>query len=549
MWKKLGALGFAVASITMLAGCGGGSSTGRDEAKALGAIEDQILFVGNGAEPEGLDPHIITGIPEHHIITAIYEGLVAMDAGELTPVPAVAESWEVSEDRLVYTFHLREDAKWSNGDPLTSQDFLYAWQRILTPELASEYNYMLFPMKNARAFAEGDITDFAEVGARAIDDHTIEVTLENPTPFFLQLHIHYSWFPVHRATIEKFGKMADRNTGWTRPENMVSNGPYTLTRWEPNNVIETRKSDTYWNRDNVKLQGVNFYPVTNEKTEERMFLAGELHMTENVHVSMVEVFQRENPGVIRTDPWIGSYFYRVNTTRKPFDDPRVRRALAMTVDRDSITTHILKAGETSAGTLTPPNVNGYTAEASIPFDPEGARALLAEAGYPNGEGFPEFGILYNTQEKHKIIAEAIQQMWKQHLGVNVTLENQDWKVYLASTSNDNLDYDVSRAGWIGDVVDPINFIECFVTGGGNNRTGWSNAEYDRLVDASATAGSQEERYALLQQAEAILADEAPLIPIYHYTRAFLLAPEVKNYKPNLLAYVPYHTLYLEAPGG
>jgi oligopeptide transport system substrate-binding protein len=523
------------------------SSTNRDQEQANTLIEDQILLLGNGAEPEGLDPHIVTGVPEHHILTALFQGLVGMDSCDLSPIPAVADRWVVSEDKLIYSFHIREDAKWSNGDPLTSQDFLYAWQRILMPNIASEYGYMLYSMVNAREFAEGKITDFNLVGAKAPDKNTIQVTLNNPTPYFLQLQIHYSWFPVHQGAIEKNGAMDDRLNPWTRLENIVTNGPYKLTRWELNEVIETRLNEHYWDKESIKLKGVNFYPVPNEQTEERMFRAAELHMTENIHLSRVEVFKRENPTLIRTDPWLGSYFYRVNTKREPFNDPRVRRALAMTIDRDLMTTSIIKGGETSAGTLTPPNVNGYTAEANIPFDPEGARALLADAGYPGGKGFPPFSILYNTAEKHKIIAVTIQQMWKEHLKIDVTLENQDWKVYLTSTSNDSMDYDVSRAGWIGDFVDPINFLECFTTGNGNNRTGWSNPEYDRYLEESTSAETSEERFALFQKAEAILAEEVPLIPIYHYTRPFLIAPEVKNYKPNLLGYVPYHTLYLETP--
>ncbi|PCJ56518.1 MAG: peptide ABC transporter substrate-binding protein [Candidatus Hydrogenedentota bacterium] len=513
--------------------------------KARTLIADQILFVGNGAEPEALDPHTVTGVPEHHILTALFEGLVGMDAATLTPIPAVAKSWDISDDKKVYTFHLREDARWSNGESLTAKDFLYAWQRILTPALASKYNYMLYPIKNARAFSEGKITDFNQVGCKALDEHTVEVTLENPTPYFLQLQIHYTWFPVHQATIEKFGTMDERNTKWTRVGNMVSNGPYLLTKWEPNNVIETRLNEYYWNKDIIRLKGVNFYPVSDEQTEDRMFRSAELHMTENVLIQRVPVYQRENPQFIRTDPWIGSYFYRINITRKPFDDVRIRRALAMAVDRDAITTNILHGGETSGESLTPKNVNGYTANAAVHFDPEGAKALLAEAGYPDGEGFPTFEILYNTAEKHKIIAVAIQQMWKQTLGIDVQIVNQDWKVYLSSTSNDTMNYDVARAGWIGDFVDPVNFLECFTTGNGNNRTGWSNAEYDALIEESARTADEAARFELFQQAEAILTEEMPLIPIYHYTRPFLIGPEVKNFQPNLLGYVPYHTLWLE----
>jgi oligopeptide transport system substrate-binding protein len=547
--STISALIFTLSVAILLAACGGGdrSTTSRDAEKAATLIDAQILLVGNGAEPEALDPHIVVGVPEHHILITLFEGLVSMDPKDLSPIPGVAESWTVSDDLLVYTFKLRDTAKWSNGDPVTANDFLYAWKRILSPDLASEYSYMLFSMKNARAYLEGTVDDFNQVGAKALDDHTLEVTLENPTPYFLQLHIHYSWFPLHRKTIEAFGTTTERNTKWTRPENMVSNGPFTLTRWEPNNVIETRKSDTYWNKDTVKLNGVNFYPIGNEQTEDRMFRAAELHITENVHVSRVAAYKKNNPELIRTDPWIGSYFYRINIARKPFDDVRVRKALAMAIDRDSITTNILKGGETSGENLTPKNVNSYTAEAGIAFDPVAAQTLLAEAGYPNGVGFPEFSILYNTSEKHKIIAVIIQQMWKEHLGIDVTLENQDWKVYLSSTGNDVKNYDVSRAGWIGDFVDPVNFLELFTSDNGNNRTGWSNAEYDRLIAESFSVADQKQRYALFQQAEAILMDEAPVIPIYHYTRPFLLAPEVHNFHPNILAYLPYHTLYLDTP--
>jgi len=541
--KYIAALG--IVSLLALTGCG--NSTDRDTEKALTMIDDQILMVGNGAEPEGLDPHIVTGVPEHHLLVALFEGLVGMNPEDLSPIPAVAESWDVSDDQKVYTFHIRETAKWSNGEPLTAKDFTYAWKRMLTPTLAAEYSYMLYSMKNARAYKEGTLKDFEQVGCRVIDDHTVEVTLDNPTPYFLQLHIHYSWFPVHQATIEAHGKFDERNTPWTRPENIVSNGPFNLADWRPNDVMEMRTNPHYWDRANIKLKGVNFYPVPDEQTEDRMFRAADLHVTENVLVPRVPVWLRENPSLIRTDPWIGSYFYRVNIKREPFGDPKVRLALAMAVDRDSITSKILHGGETSAGFLTPPNVNGFTATASIPYDPEAAKALLAEAGYPNGEGFPTFALLYNTAEKHKIIAVAIQEMWRNTLNIDVQIENQDWKVYLSNTSNETMNYDVARAGWIGDFVDPINFLECFTTGNGNNRTGWSNAEYDALVEESFRTADPTARYELFQKAELILTQEAPIIPIYHYTKPFLIAPEVKNFIPNILGYMPYHTYWLETP--
>lgn len=523
------------ASLVFLAGACSGPKSARS----------QVLRIGNGAEPEGLDPHTVTGIPEHHILLCLMEGLVRLNPEDLAIVPGVAERWEESADGLEYTFHLRNDATWSNGDPLTAKDFAYAWRRILTPSLASEYAYMLFPMKNAQAFNEGKISDFSQVGCEVTDDYTVKVVLEKPTPFFMQLHAHYSWFPLQQATIEKFGEMDDRNSQWTRAGNFVGNGPYVLAKWVPNSVIAVTPNPHYWNASGVKNAGVEFYPVSSDLTEERMFRAGELDITENVPVSKVPVYQKEDPEVLRIDDWIGSYFYRVNTTRKPLNDVRVRKALAMAMDRDALVSRVLQSGEKPAPYLTPAGIGGYVPSAGVKYDVEGARRLLAEAGYPNGDGCPTIDILYNTLEKHKIIAEAIQQMWKENLHINVTLTNQDWKVYLDATSNESLDYDLARAGWIGDVVDPINFLECFITGNGNNRTGWGSAEYDRLLDESARTKDHDARNKLFDRAETILVDELPIIPIFHYTRPFLIQRYVKDFHPNILGYYAFHLVSIE----
>lgn len=531
-FSTLSAIVVCAAGLALLPGCGGRT-----------APEGDVINIGNGAEPEGLDPHIVTGVPEHHVLTTLFEGLVGLDPDTLEPIPGVAERWDVSDDGLEYTFHLRDNARWSNGDSVTARDFAYAWRRILTPSVGSQYAYMLYPMKNAQAYNEGDLDDFSKVGCEVIDDRTIKVQLDHPTPYFLQLHTHYTWFPVHQATIEKFGPMDDRASKWTRPGNLVGNGPYILTRWVPNRVIEVRPNEHYWDAANVKNAGVNFYPINDELAEERMFRAGELHITESVPQAKVAEYQENNPEMLRIDPWIGVYFYRVNTTRKPLDDPRVRRALAMAIDRDVICTRVMRTGQIPAHFLTPPDTAGYTAEARIPYDVAGARELLAEAGYPNGEGFPTIDILYNTMDQHQMIAEAIQQMWKNDLGIDVTLTNQEWKVYLNST--DQMDYDLARAGWIGDVVDPINFLECFVTNGGNNRTGWSSPEYDDLLRRARQQHDLDERYALYQQAEAIFVDAVPVIPIYHYTRNFLIRPEVRGYPGNQLAHRVFHKVWLD----
>ena len=329
---------------------------------------------------------------------------------------------------------------------------------------------------------------------------------------------------------------------------MVNNGPYILARWVPNDVIQVRPNTNYWDAASIKNDGIDFAAVSDEQTEERMFRSGRLHITEDVPQSKAPEYRENNPDMLRIDPWIGCYFYRVNTKREPFGDPRVREALSLALDREAICTKVMKTGPSPAYFLTPPGVGGYTPHVKVDYDPEAARKLLAEAGYPNGEGFPTIDILYNTKEQHRVNAEAIQQMWKQELGIDVTLTNQEWGVYLSSTSNERLDYDLARAGWIGDVVDGINFLECFITGNGNNRTGWGNAEYDRLLAEAIQQSNLKQRHALYNQAETILMDELPIIPIYHYTRAFLIQPNVRGYEPNILAYRAYHQLWLDESG-
>ena len=501
------------------------------------------LRVGNGTEPQGLDPHTVTGVPEHRLLCTLFEGLVDADPADLHPIPAVAESWEISDDGTVYTFHLRDTAMWSNGDPVTADDFVYAWQRILSPGIASEYSYLLHCMKNAKAFNEGRVTDFAEVGAKALDARTLEVTLDDPVSYFLAMQIHYVWFPVHRPTIERFGRMDERGTKWTHPPNLVGNGAYALERWVPNSIIEVVKNERYWNAATVRLKRILFYPIDNVLSEERSFRTGQLHLTENAPISKVPVYRRDHPELLRIDPYLGIYYYRVNVTRPPFDDVRVRRAFAMAIDRETLVTRVLTGGQLAAYAYTVPGMAGYTCRARIEYDVEEARRLLGEAGYPGGAGLPPIDVHYNTSENHKLIAEAIQRMWKVNLGADVSLLNEDWKVYL-DTQN-NLDYQVSRAGWIGDYADPSNFLDCFLSSSGNNRTGWASQAYDDLMAQAARTPDTTERNELFQKAEAILLEEAPVMPIYIYTRVYLKSPEVKGWKSNLLGYISFKDLWLE----
>lgn len=493
-----------------------------------------ILRVNVGAEVEDLDPQLVTGVPEHRVNTSLFEGLADLDCATMKPVPAAAASWEISPDGLVYTFHIRPEAKWSDGTPLTAGDFVYSYQRMLSPKLAAEYAYLLFCLKNGRAFNEGKITDFAEVGAKALDDHTLQLTLEHPTPYLLSMQIHQSWFPVQKATVEKFGGMLDRHTKWTQAGNHVGNGPFRLTEWHPDEVIRVVPNEHYWDKGNIKLKEIDFYPIKDLMTEERSFRSGALDITETLAPRLVETYRKEAPTLLHIEPYLGTYFYRFNTTKPPLNDKRVRQALSLAVDRSVVTDSIMKSGEKPAYAMVPPGMGDYKPTAQAEEDVAKAKALLAEAGYPDGKGFPGVSVLYNTQEMHKTIAEALQNMWKTKLGIDVTLTNQDWKVYLSSVHK--LDYQVARGSWIADYVDPMNYLELFVTDGGNNQTGWSNAEYDKLIQASYAEPDAAKRVQTLQQAENILVDEMPVLPIYYYTFRYLQADRVQGFHPNPLGY-------------
>ena len=536
MHKRLTTILYLSLLAVFLIGCGSG------ENNVTSGNRDGILHWGNGTDPQELDPHIVTGVPEHHILTALLEGLVAKNPVDLEPIAAVAEHWEISDDGRIYTFYLRDNAKWSNGDPVTANDFAWSWWRALQPGLGNQYAYMYFPIKNSEAYLKGGVEDFSEVGIKVIDELTLQVELTNPTPYFLQLLDHYSMFPVHRPTIEKHGNPDERGSLWTRPGNYIGNGPFQLKDWKLNRLVSVEKNPYYW--DAVKLNEIHFHPTENVTTEERMFRAEQLHHTASIPIDKVAVYQQNNPSVLHTNPYLGTYFYRFNTKLPHLSDSRVRRALAMAVDRQQIVDHVTKGGEVPAGTFTPPNTLGYNAKPGFNFNPDKARQLMAEAGYPNGEGFPVTELLYNTSEGHRKIAVAIQQMWNQYLGINITLNNQDWKVYLNSV--DNGDYAIARAGWIGDYVDPNTFLDMWVTDGGNNRTGWSNPRYDELIlKLAPEARDRETRYKLMREAEALLLNDMPVIPIYIYTSKSLVHPSLKGLSPNILDHTLYKNLWLD----
>ena len=531
-----------VVSLALVAAFLGGCSAG--ESNVAQGNREGILHFGNGSEPQGLDPHVVTGVPESKIIDALFEGLTRKNPWTLEPEPGAAASWEFSEDRRVITFHMQPEGRWSNGDPVTAHDFVWSWRRALDPAMGNLYAYMLYPVENAEAYATGKIDDPALVGVRALDDMTLEVTLNAPTPYFLQLMDHYSSYAVHRETVERFGRATDRFTRWTRVGNIVTNGPFQLQKWELNRRIVVDRNPHYWDNGAVHLNGIVFYPTENIVSEERMFRVHQLHYTADVPLNKIPAYRKMADTPFVEAPYLGTYFYLLNTERPPLDDVRVRKALSLAVDREALTRNVLYGSNTPAYAITPPGTLGYQPPQLFRHDPEEARRLLAEAGYPGGAGWPGLELIYNTSESHRKIAVALQQMWKDALNITVTLSNQEWKVYLDSVSQMN--FQVARRGWIGDYVDPNNFLDLYITDGGNNNTGFSDPVYDELIlQRAPRAATQEARFALFHEAETRLMEQMPILPIYTYASKHLVHPSVKGLPPNLMDFVNVKYIHLE----
>lgn len=537
---RFGALKFLYLSLTCLAL----AACGRGESNVVQGNREGILHFGNGAEPQGLDPHVVTGIPESLIISALFEGLTVKNPYTLESEPGVAQSWDISDDGLTITFHLNPKARWSNGDPMTAEDYVWTWRRALHPAMGNQYGYMLYPLKNAEEFATGKIQDFSDVGVKALDEHTLQVQLDTPTPYFIQLMDHHSTFALHRPTIEKHGKATDRFTPWTRVENIVSNGAFRLKDWQLNRRLSVEKSDTYWDQDRVQLNGIVFYPTENIASEERMFRVEQLHYTQTIPLEKMPVYRAMTDSPYANAPYLGTYYYLLNINRPPLDDLRVRQALSMAVDRERLNNTVLHRSNVPAYSITPPGTLGYQPPDVFAYDVEAAQSLLAAAGFPDGEGWPGLELTYNTSESHLKIAVALQQMWKDTLNIDITLANQEWKVYLDSV--DQMNFQMARRGWIGDYVDPNNFLDLFLCDGGNNSTGFCDPIYDELIKRQAPqAKSREERYAIFNQAETRLMEQMPIIPIYTYTSNHLINTSVKGLPPNLMDYVNFRYIWLD----
>lgn len=605
------------------------------------ANREGIMLVGNSAEPKGLDSQLISGVPESKVLTSLFEGLCGDHPSEdNTMAPGAAAKWEHNEDLTVWTFHLQPDGKWSDGQEVTTEDFLFSYHRILNPRFAAPYAAMLHAIKNAKAYnedqrgyilcgmdegfglpweklkavnfrgdakvdieglkereyssfnkeekrtwfagrgldrleisalkeissdpslfewpeeidtqirdlilkrlieyidaGEPDLYEQANVGVHAPDKHTLVVSLREPVPYLPAMTRHTSWFPVPKHVVLKHGKMTDRFTEWSDLGNIVGNGPFKLREWRFNHYIEVERNPHYWESENVGLNGIRFFPITDFYTETRAYLAGQLHTTYSLPPELLEWARKNYPQYLRVEPYVGTRFIRFNTRREGLNQLAVRKALSLALDRVELCNYIFE-GFKPATALTP-KVGNYVPPDVLEFDMQKAKDLLTQAGHPGGKGLPRYKILTT---KINPSVEAVQAALKE-LGIGTDVELKTFGPYV--TAQQDGDYDISMAGWIGDYPDPTTFLDMWTRGNGNNNTGWSSEQYESLLRQAAQQSDPGERVKILAQAERILLNDAPISPLAWYTRLYFHRPEVKGWHPLLLDNHPWKHITLE----
>lgn len=481
------------------------------------------------SEPPSLHPQLATDTTSDVIIRSLFEGLTTLKDGEV--INAAAENVEVSEDLLTYTFTLR-DAQWSNGDPVTAEDFAYAWEFALNPENASEYASILYPIKGAQSYNLGEGT-VEDLGIEVVDEKTLKVTLENPTPYFLELTAFKTYFPIHKAT-------AEANKNWYSEAGFISNGPFVLSDWQHGGSITLDKSESYWDKDNVALDKVNISMVESETTAATMFDAGEIDFIGNpfqtVGLDVINKYKQE--GILKIQDHTALYMYKFNTTGEFTSNVNIRKALTLAIDRQTLIDNITKGEQTPALGMVPPSVKGFEEDRGYFKDndiEEAKKALelgMKELGISDPSEI-KINISFNTSEAHAAIAQFIQEGWRTNLGIDVSLDNSEWQVYLDKLTN--LDYDVGRLGWIADYNDAYTFLEQYDSAeNGNNDTGWENPQYAELLTQSNSETDPAKRLELLKQAEAIIMAEYPVAPIYYYTNLSVKKDYVENIEPDVL---------------
>ena len=540
--KKLCAVVMAtVICTTALMGCGGNKS---------GSTSGQSIIYNLGEDPETIDPTLNTSLGAGTVILNAFEGLMTLNEKD-EPVEGAAESMQVSEDGLVYTFKLRQDGKWSDGKPVTANNFKYSWLRALDKATAAEYSYQLYYIKNAEKFYNGEVSA-DEVGIKVIDDYTLEVTLEAPTTYFPELLTFATYAPLREDIVS-----ADPE-GWaTKADTYISNGPFKLVQWDMKDQLVFEKNENYWDADKVKLDSLTYKLIGDETTAYSELKAGTIDVVDSVPTNEIEPGKEE--GLVKILPKLGNYYMGINVgkqdsmkeeAKKALSNKLVRQALNLAIDRQEIIDNVGKGDQVPAYSFVPeavPGKDGADFTTKQYYDPkdmkgniEKAKELLKEAGYENGQGLPTFELMYNTEGSHKDVCQIIQQNWAE-IGVKVELSNQEWAVFLNTRQQGH--YEIARQGWVGDYNDPMTFLDLFVTGGGNNDCGFSNAKYDELIAAAKVETDANKRMDMLREAEDILMEEMPMLPIYYYTTVMAWNDNVDGIHVSKLGYKLFKDAY------
>ncbi|MGL4569770.1 MAG: peptide ABC transporter substrate-binding protein [Clostridium sp.] len=544
--KKICALVLtAVLGTSVLAGCGGKDSSG--------GSSEQHLIHNLGTEVKTIDPALNNAVDGSIVIANAFEGLYRMDEN-LKPAPGVAEDVKVSDDKLVYTFKLRKDAKWSDGKEVTADDFKYAWTRALDPKVAADYAFQLYYIKGAEEFNTGK-GKAEDLGIKVVDPQTLEVTLKNPTPYFLELTAFPTYMPVRQDIVD-----ANKDTWTQKADTYVSNGPFKMTDYKMKDAYELAKNDNYWNKDSVKLDKLTFKMIADETSAYASVKNGEIQVSDKVPT--VEIKKGKEEGIVQIYDKLGTYFFAINVNnhadkldpkvKEALGKKEVRQALNLAINRKQIVDEVAQGGQTPAWSFVPTGMKDedgkefadkkYWNPDEYEKNVEKAKELLEKAGYKDGKGLPELELSYNTDEGNKAIAESIQQMWSK-IGVNVKLVNQEWAVFQDSRKNGQ--YEIARHGWIGDYLDPMTFLDMWMTGLGNNDPKFANKDYDELIRTAMKETDVAKRKEALRKAEDILMDEMPIIPIYYYTDVKAVDKSVKGMVVSPLGQVYYDKASIE----
>ncbi|URZ14267.1 peptide ABC transporter substrate-binding protein [Clostridium felsineum] len=543
---KLGAILVSALLISsVLVGCGGNSGES--------SSTEQKVSYNLGADPQTIDPGLNNSVEGGTVVSNAFEGLVDIDKNEKV-IPGVASSWDISADKLTYTFHLRKNAKWSDGKPVKSKDFEFAWKRALAPETASDYAYQLYYLKNGEDYNEGKASKDS-VGVKAVDDYTLKVELAAPTPYFLSLTAFPTYMPLREEIVTK------DNKGWAaKKENYISNGPFYMTDWKLKSTMTFKKNPNYWNKSTVKLDIITYYMLAQESSATAAYTSGQIDINDNNLVPSVQKQDLIKKGEAKVYPYYGTYFYDINVgdkdssngaeITKALKNPKVREALTLAIDRESIVKNITKGGEKPATSFVPSSIKLSDGKAfknkeyySAKGDVKKAKALLAEAGYPDGKGFPTIQIMYNEGSNNQDVTQALQDMYKKNLNINVTLQSVERKVQLDNLTKQQ--YQICRASWIADYNDPMTFMDMYVTGGGNNNPGYSNSEYDALIKDAKSTPDTTKRIDDMHKAEDILMRDLPIIPVYEYTNVVEIKSYVKDFHKSPLGFVYFNNTYIK----